>query len=93
MLTCGSERSISSFRRCKKRTQGAADLVRAGVGSIWGRSATYGAKSLERTRMGPMGVPTTRQASCGLAVVTTVAAVDLSLKQGSSVQRDLGRSL
>jgi hypothetical protein len=43
--------------------------------------------------MGPMGVPTTRQASCGLAVVTTVAAVDLSLKQGSSVQRDLGRSL
>jgi len=35
-----------------------------------------------------MGVPTTRQASCGLAIVTTVAAVGLSLKQGSSVQRD-----
>jgi hypothetical protein len=27
-----------------------------------------------------MGVPTTRQASCGLAIVTTVAAVGLSLK-------------
>ena len=38
--------------------------------------------------MGPIGVPTTRQASCGLAIVTTVAAVGLSLKQGSSVQRD-----
>ena len=35
-----------------------------------------------------MGVPTTYQASCGVAIVTTVAAVGLSLKQGSSVQRD-----
>jgi hypothetical protein len=35
-----------------------------------------------------MDVPTTRQASFGLAIVTTVAAVGLSLKQGSSVQRD-----
>jgi hypothetical protein len=34
--------------------------------------------------MGPMDVPTTRQASCGLAIVTTVAAVGLSLKQGNA---------
>ena len=40
-----------------------------------------------------IGVPRPAQASCGLAIVTTVAAVGLSLKQGSSVQRDWGRSL
>jgi hypothetical protein len=73
-----------SLSPLQKRTQGAPDLVRAGVGVHMGRSASYGAQGLERTRMGPMGVPTTRQASCGLAIVTTVAAVGLSLKQGTA---------
>jgi hypothetical protein len=35
-----------------------------------------------------MGVPRPAQASCGLAIVTTVAAVGLSLKQGSRVRHD-----
>jgi hypothetical protein len=40
------------------------------------------------THAGPDQISTSPESSCGLAIVTTVAAVGLSLKQGSSVQRD-----
>jgi hypothetical protein len=41
-----------------------------------------------KAHVGPDRCPNDPQASSGLAIVTTVAAVGLSLKQGSSVQRD-----
>jgi hypothetical protein len=78
VLTRGSERSISPFRRYKKRTQGALLIWSGPVWVHMGSSATYGAQSLERTRMGPMGVPRPAQSSCGLAIVGTVAAVGLA---------------
>ena len=57
-------------------------------GPVWvhmGRSATYWCPKPRKDTYGTDWCPNDPQASCGLAIVTTVAAVGLSLKQGRSL--------